>query len=232
MRRVPLTVPTHPAAVLPLKMWRPRWFDGVALVLGSMVPDLAYALDGIDVPLYRFAHSWPGLVCWSLPLTLAGCVLIRRAAPSVAAHLPAAARDLAVLRTSRPAWWVTIISALIGAASHLLLDDLEAQSPAIEWAGHVAGFLALPPMIVVVLRRRLLVRWHGSPPALPPRSRVFWPIVVAATMAGLALIPFLPGRILPHTSGVRALAAFGLGLLVAAAANLGKIPHVRPRGTS
>jgi hypothetical protein len=36
MPRVPMTFPTHPVAVLPLKLWRPRWFDGVALVLGCV----------------------------------------------------------------------------------------------------------------------------------------------------------------------------------------------------
>jgi hypothetical protein len=221
---VPLTVPTHPAAVLPLKMWRPRWFDGVALVLGSMVPDFGYAFDGIDLPLYRFAHSWPGLVGWCLPLTLAGGVLARRAAPRVAANLPPSARDLAVLRTSRPVWWVTVLSALIGAASHLLLDDVEALSPVIEWAGHVTGFLALPLLTMTILRRHLLVRWHGSPPPLPASERAFWPIVLAVTAVGLVAIVFLPGRILVHTTGVRALAVFGLAVLIAAAASRGSSP--------
>ncbi|NMO52935.1 DUF4184 family protein [Actinoplanes sp. TBRC 11911] len=212
---MPLTVPTHPAAVLPLKLWRPGWFDGVALVLGSMVPDLGYAFDGVDLDLYHFAHSWPGLLGWSLPLTLIGAALIRRAAPAVAAHLPGAARDFAVLGTSRPAWWVTILSTLIGAASHLVLDDLEALSPVGEWAGHVAGFVSLPLLIATILRRRLLVRWHGPPPAPPPRSRTFWPLALAITVVGLASIPFLPGRFLVHTSGIRALTALGIGLLVA-----------------
>lgn len=47
---MPMTVPTHPAAVVALKLWRPRWFDGVALVLGAAAPDLAYALDGSAPP--------------------------------------------------------------------------------------------------------------------------------------------------------------------------------------
>lgn len=212
---MPLTVPTHPAAVIGLKLWRPRWFDGVALVLGSMVPDLGYAFDGIDLDLYHFAHSWPGLLGWCLPLTLIGGALVRRAAPTVAAHLPGAARDFAVVGTSRPAWWVTVLSVLIGAASHLLLDDLEALSLSGEWAGHAAGFVALPVFLATILRRRLLVRWHGDPPAPPPRSKAFWPFVLAIAVAGVAAIPFLPGRLLVHTSGIRGMAAFGVALLAA-----------------
>jgi hypothetical protein len=38
---MPLTLPTHPIAVVPLKMWRPGWFDGVALVVGAVAPDVA-----------------------------------------------------------------------------------------------------------------------------------------------------------------------------------------------
>jgi len=42
---VPLTFPSHAAAIAPLKLWRPRWFDGVALVVGSAAPDFGYALQ-------------------------------------------------------------------------------------------------------------------------------------------------------------------------------------------
>ena len=48
---MPLTLPTHPLAVAPLKLWRPRWFDGVGLVLGTVAPDLAYAADGYGVTI-------------------------------------------------------------------------------------------------------------------------------------------------------------------------------------
>ena len=46
---MPLTLPTHPLAVAPLKLWRPRWFDGVALTLGAIAPDVPFALDGYPV---------------------------------------------------------------------------------------------------------------------------------------------------------------------------------------
>ena len=42
---MPLTFPSHAAAVLPLKLWRPVRLDGVALVIGSTTPDLPYALS-------------------------------------------------------------------------------------------------------------------------------------------------------------------------------------------
>src|SRR4051812_19906912 len=51
---VPLTILAHQAAVLPLKLARPRWFDGTALVIGSMAPDLVFVLHGTN--LYTDAH--------------------------------------------------------------------------------------------------------------------------------------------------------------------------------
>jgi hypothetical protein len=94
---MPATFPAHPAAVLSLKLWRPAWFDGVALTLGSMAPDLAYTLDGSWLerpfpgipPLWQLAHSLPWFLAWALPVTLLLCALIRFSAPSLAAHLPA-----------------------------------------------------------------------------------------------------------------------------------------------
>ncbi len=85
---MPLTFPSHPVAVIPLKLWRPTWFDGVALVLGSMAPDIAYALDGSGLPVWPFSHEPAGLLGWCLPVALAGAWTVRRAAPVMATHLP------------------------------------------------------------------------------------------------------------------------------------------------
>ncbi|MDP4013047.1 MAG: DUF4184 family protein [Candidatus Nanopelagicales bacterium] len=43
---MPLTFGSHQAVVLPLKMLKPRWFDGTALVIGSMAPDLFFLTHG------------------------------------------------------------------------------------------------------------------------------------------------------------------------------------------
>lgn len=41
---MPMTFPSYAAAVLPFKFARRRWFDGVALVIGSAAPDMPYSL--------------------------------------------------------------------------------------------------------------------------------------------------------------------------------------------
>ncbi|MFF5229900.1 DUF4184 family protein [Dactylosporangium sp. NPDC000521] len=211
---MPLTLPTHPAAVLPLKVWRPRWFDGVALVTGSVAPDLAYALDGSGLPVWPLSHQPAGLVAWCLPAAVAVAWLTRRAAPVLAAHLPAAG-DYGVLGSHRPAWPVTVSSALLGAASHLALDRLEFAVPWSEYVMHVLGAAGLAAVVLSIRRGRLLRRWHGDPPPCRRRPLPFWTVACAVTLPPAAITPLLPGASLPHTTGVRLLCAAGAGLLAA-----------------
>ncbi|GLW33360.1 DUF4184 family protein [Actinoplanes regularis] len=217
---MPLTFPSHPAAVLPLKTWRPRWFDGVALAVGSMAPDLAYALDGSGLPVWPLSHQVVGLVGWCLPLTLVLTCLIRRAAPVLAGHLPDAGplalRDYGALRTARHRWPITVCSALVGAASHLILDRLEFVVPASQNIMHVLGTVTLAAVAVDLGRRRLIHRWHGDPPPVPRRPVLFWTIAASVALPLIALTPFLPGASLSHTTGARLLCACGAGLLTAA----------------
>ncbi|MEV0461259.1 DUF4184 family protein, partial [Catellatospora methionotrophica] len=166
---MPLTFPSHAALPLPLKLWRPRWFDGVALTVGAASPDLAYALDGSGLPVFPLSHQWPGLVLFCLPVTLAGALLVRRTAAVAAAHLPRrpvalALRDYGVLGTTRPALAVSVVSALIAAASHLIWDRITEPAPVLDLASTIGGALAALALAVQVGRRRLLRAWHGAPP--------------------------------------------------------------------
>src|SRR5215213_6378033 len=118
---MPLTFPSHAAAVLPLKLWRRHWFDGVALVIGSAAPDFPYALDPY---VHIRAHIWRGLVWFCVPVTMLLAALTRRAAPTVVAHLPSHRwlRDYAALSARHHRWWVSAASAYVGALSHRLWD--------------------------------------------------------------------------------------------------------------
>lgn len=128
---MPFTFLSHQAPVLPLKIAAPRWFDGTALVVGSMAPDLAFVTHGTT--WYVDAHTLAPQVWLCVPLTLALTWIIKRivAAP-LAAHLPDAGpfhlRDYGRLGTWRlpthaTGWVALITSALIGSLTHLMLDS-------------------------------------------------------------------------------------------------------------
>lgn len=245
---MPLTFPSHAAAVLPLKLARRRWFDGVALVIGSAAPDLPYSLDPY---LSIRAHTWWGLVWFCVPVTVLLTALTRRAAPAVVAHLPAggpfALRDYAVLAAHRYRWWVTAASAWLGACSHRLWDTVTHAS--IDGGTHAFGWLStaafgglawwqvlhhassvLGAVAVLMMALRIgRTGWLRCPPApVPPRCpRVFWPAVATVWVPGLAVQPFLAWFDQPHAIIVRLLEVGCLGLLSGAAAM-----HLRIRFTA
>src|SRR4051794_35813822 len=104
---MPATFPSHPAAVLPIKLRWPRHFDGVALVVGSMAPDLSYPAVGFTDP--PDTHAWAALLWWCLPVTVLLSLLIRGAAPDVAGHLPVrwfALPDYGAIGAVRHRWYV------------------------------------------------------------------------------------------------------------------------------
>ncbi|MEH1163891.1 DUF4184 family protein [Micromonospora sp. CPCC 205539] len=220
---MPLTFPSHAALPLPLKLWRPRWFDGVALVVGAGAPDLAYALDGSGLAVYQLAHRPVGLVLFCLPVTLACGALVRWAAPTIAVHLPTrpvmlALRDYGVLGASRPALAVSAISAVFAAATHQVWDQVTNRVPVWDWASTVFGLVGAVALAAHIGRRRLLRSWHGDPPGLPARPRLFWSVVTVTVAVGGLVAAHLPGAFLPHTSGARLIGAVALGLLAAAGA--------------
>jgi hypothetical protein len=219
---VPLTVPTHPAVVLPLKIWRPRWFDGVALVVGSIAPDLGYALDGSGLPVWRMSHGLRGFALWCLPVTFALTWLIRWAAPVVARHLPGAGefalRDYGLLGHRRHGWVVTAGSALLGAVSHLATDWLELVVPGAEYVMHGLGVVGLLAVLRHIGQRRLLREWYGTPAVGRARPALFWSVAAVVTLSGAAVTAILPGASMMHTTAVRLLCSAGAGVLVAALA--------------
>lgn len=246
---MPATFPSHQGAVLPLKVWRPRWFDGVALAVGAASPDVAYLLDGSGLPVWPFSHEWLGLVGWCLPVTVVISWLLRWAAPTVAAHFPNAGnlalRDYGALaprprrsgsghcpvgtctatgcdHLGRHRWWVTAVSAVIGGASHVLLDDVGDVTNAVESVFHVIGAAVTLAVLLEIGRHRLIRRWHGPAPRVARRPVLFWGTATAVFVTGSAVLPFLPAAFLMHTTGARLIAVITVAFLCGAAVASGR----------
>jgi hypothetical protein len=238
---MPLTLPTHPLAVVPLKLWRPRWFDGVALTLGAIAPDVPFALDGYGLTVR--GHAWHAPLWWAVPFVLTTAPVVRWAAAPVAAHLPAggslALRDYGVLGSVRHRWWVTAVSAVLGAASHIGWDALthryvdggriqvtalQATAPTGDswWyvlvvASDSAGLGIAAVLVLHYGQSRLIRRWYGPPPPTPRRPVLFWTVAGTVLAAGVATLPLHPVDSFP-SQAVRAMLATGTALLAGAAA--------------
>lgn len=186
---MPVTFPAHQALVLPLKVWRPRLFDGTALCVGAAAPDLAYPLGAW---LGGQSHTAIGLAVWAIPATLLVCAAMRwRVAAGLFAQLPDAGplrlRSYRALGQRRPALVVTAVSALVGSVSHVVvdgfthegrwgaawlgLDQVMGEVPirgevtaarALQYVGHLGGSVAGVALFIHVGRRRLMERWYGD----------------------------------------------------------------------
>jgi hypothetical protein len=187
-----------------------------------MAPDAAYVLDGSGLPVWPFSHEPLGLIGWCLPVTLVGVWISRRAAPAIAAHLPAAGplalNDYGAIDAARHRWWITVGSALIGAASHLVLDAVEQRATAAGYVFHAVGVVGMVAVALHVGRRRLVRRWYGAPRVVRPRPAVFWTVAAAVAVPAAVVTPFLPAAVLPHTTGARLIGAVGAALVAAAVA--------------
>jgi len=149
---VPFTLLAHQAPVLPLKLWKPAWFSGTALVLGSMAPDIEYVFQGM--PRQGLTHSVLGQLTVCLPVTLALAWIVRRClARPLVTHLPDCGafhlRDYEALasgRTTATSLAKDVVSALVGSFSHLALDGLTHPT---GWAVEAMPVLATSGVVVL-----------------------------------------------------------------------------------
>jgi hypothetical protein len=110
----------HPAAVLPFRRWCPRYLDFVALVIGSLVPDLASSINDLEY----FSHTLLGSFVLCLPLGLLTVWLFRQVRDPLIATLPNPHREVAL--SFRP-WRVVplvqvVFSLLLGIWLHIFWD--------------------------------------------------------------------------------------------------------------
>lgn len=194
---LPLPLFAHQAPVLPLKLWRPAAWNGTALVLGSIAPDLEHVpvQDGVGAGR-GFAHGLAGQILFCLPLTLSLVLLIGhlRLGEVLAARLPprcawlsGAATDVSLSGGLERAFK----SALVGSLSHLALDGLtHSLLPALLPARlfHVVTSTLLQLVASgggALITLWLLYRIAGTTHATPPTSRPgFWVLLLLALVGG------------------------------------------------
>ncbi|MDR3412349.1 MAG: DUF4184 family protein [Formivibrio sp.] len=143
----------HPAAVLPLRRFCPRFLNFPALVIGSLTPDLGYAFGGLNVQY--FSHRLlAGSFGFCLPVGLMLVLIFYLFRLSVVRLLPAHYQRAFLPFCRRPAGspWATAISLVVGAWTHQWLDAL--THPEFWLVRYMPGLLA--PILQVGSHRILL----------------------------------------------------------------------------
>jgi Domain of unknown function (DUF4184) len=113
----------HPAAVLPLRRYCPRWLSFPGLVIGSVCPDAGYLFGRWHWD--DLSHQLLGSVGFCLPMGIVLLVLFYGLRLPLVRMLPASYQQAFIELCQRPrgSIWAMIISLLIGAWTHLLLDS-------------------------------------------------------------------------------------------------------------
>ncbi len=185
---MPVTFFAHQTVVLPLKKRWPTWFDGTALVIGSMAPDFGYPIRGW---VQRHSHQLSGMIVWGLPFTIVVTLALRSWVANTAfAQLPDAGpfrlHSYRVLRHRYTPWWKLVTSSVIGVGSHILVDSFTHKQSfmsrwlgldrtlfhapwdsgvsiarTLQYLGHTLGSAACVAMLLVIGRRRLMEQWCG-----------------------------------------------------------------------
>lgn len=131
---MPWIIPSHQAPALALKAWRPRWFSGLGLALGSLAPDLEFI-----VPVRKQAclgHTIVGQFLFTVPVTLLLYLMSTEIVlPWLVPYLPRAWWDLGALKRPRGiAWGGVALSAALGGLTHIFLDGFTHSVPEGGWA--------------------------------------------------------------------------------------------------
>ncbi len=196
---MPYPLLAHQAPVLPLKAWWPGYFNGTALVVGSLAPDLQnfwMRAAGAD----EIGHTFVGQFTFCLPITMAVVLLVGNLdlGAVIAARLGKRFAWLAgaASAVARPGGIErAVMSALVGSFSHLGFDALTHEAiPAgrLRHFHHVAFTMhsvsqavasVLGALVALAYLRKISVQNAREAPARRPGA---WLLVLGA-LAGAVL---------------------------------------------
>ena len=114
----------HPAAVMPLRRYCPRWLSFPALLVGSIIPDAGYLFG--EFQAQDLSHEFIGGIVFCLPAGLLMLGVLHLSRPLLVGLLPGSYRRLLLPSCQRPlgSLWTIVISLLIGIWTHQILDSV------------------------------------------------------------------------------------------------------------
>jgi len=220
--------PAHSAIVLPLI--RLRWFSATGLIIGTMAPDFEYFFK-VSVSSVH-SHTWSGLLYFDIPVVVVLSLIFHLTVKqNLINNLPAFLQRkfqdtlhfdfLAYLKLKWP-WF--LLSAALGAASHILWDSfthnggyfvhvLPFYSYRVPWQGvnypmfyalqHISTTIGLAAIVLYILFKRS-EKIEGARPTV-----LYWiavltiiAIVVISRFAVDAWNPHIGNRVVSFISGL------------------------------
>jgi hypothetical protein len=131
----------HPAAVIPLRRFCPRFLSFPALLAGSVAPDFGYLFYGSGAD--NLSHSLLGSLVFDLPAGLLGVGLFYWMRGIAARRAPILHQRIVVpvCDPSRVGALAVVFSVLVGTWTHLLLDSIAHKD---GWIAQHLGWLQIP----------------------------------------------------------------------------------------
>lgn len=187
---VPYTLLAHQAPVLPLA--GRRHADGLALVVGTFLPDLmgvtsGWGYAGGGVPLYLDGHRVQNQLVVALVAVVVTAIVRATVVPVlprlVGRRVATALAPLVAPPAAGPRRLLTFASALLGGLTHLVLDALTHEQGRAIWWLQAGVSAALAAATLWWVRNRLRAVAPGGP---GPEARAV-AVVTGALVAGVAL---------------------------------------------
>jgi hypothetical protein len=226
----------HPAAALALAPLMGRLAVPSALVIGTIAPDLWYALPFVPTASHHLSHSLAGVLLFCLPVSVAAYLLfhllfkdacLSLLPPALGARL----RHFTVKGLPAAPLYAVLGSLVLGTLSHLAWDSLTKSHAAgpVNWLQHAStllGTLVLGWWLWRKLRSAPLATLEDS--GLSPTTRAWvWALLlaIAAASAGWSAHEWQPTglnltslRHVARIAGAAAMQGFAVaGLLCCAA---------------
>lgn len=195
---------SHPAAILPFNIVKPRWFSLTALFIGSLAPDFEYFLR---MEMYgNYSHTLEGVFVFNLPLVIVLSFLYHLIVrDSLINNLPSVFYKRLSVYTQfnwvayfKSHFFIVVVSALIGIATHILWDGFTHSSGfAVDYIGVLRGSFSVGGVRLKVfnvlqhlssfLGFAILLYWVYKMPATAPFknkiSAKYWLLVAFACIA-------------------------------------------------
>jgi hypothetical protein len=181
----------HPAAALALAPLMGRLAVPSALVIGTIAPDLWYALPFVPSASHHVSHSMSGLLLFCLPVSVAAYLLfhlllkdafVSLLPPPLGARL----RHFAVKGLPAAPLHAVLASLVLGTLSHLAWDGVTKSHVAgtVNWLQHASTLLGTVLLAWWLWRKLRSAPLPTLKDSLSPASRTWiWALLLAITAA-------------------------------------------------